>query len=307
MISAEQLVAIDFEPLRWVVRDYVVEGATILAGPPKAGKSWLTLAWCVAVANGGDALGAIECEAGDVLYLALEDNLRRVKWRLEKLLEGGPAPARLDFDCEWPRLNAGGLDKIEEWLAEHPEARLVAIDTLAKVRQPTTGRDKLYDSDYAAVEGLVGLAGKYRVAVLILHHLRKSRDAADDPIDWVSGSTGLTGAVDTVLVLKNEIGNADAVIHVVGRDVERKESALRFDAQRGSWTLLGDAAEHRRSEARNQIIGAISGAGQLKPKEIAEMTGKTPSTVRSLLGKLLEDGTLMRAGDGTYNLPPSLY
>ena len=71
-----------FPPIKFIVKGYVVEGATILAGRPKIGKSWLALDWGIAVARGGVCFGDVRCKEGDVLYIALEDNNRRLKSRL---------------------------------------------------------------------------------------------------------------------------------------------------------------------------------------------------------------------------------
>jgi hypothetical protein len=63
----------------------------------------------IAVARGGFTLGDIHCAEGDVLYLALEDNLRRLQARMTKLLGLHQWPSRLQFLCEMPRLAEGGL------------------------------------------------------------------------------------------------------------------------------------------------------------------------------------------------------
>src|ERR1700688_4094512 len=81
-INAETLLGMNFAPLEYVIPGYVVEGLTVLGGRPKLGKSWWAYDASIAVATGGRAMGAVECEQGDVLYLALEDNRRRVKDRL---------------------------------------------------------------------------------------------------------------------------------------------------------------------------------------------------------------------------------
>ena len=75
-----------FEPIKYVVPGVIVEGLTLFAGKPKIGKSWLLLHAAIAVARGGFTLGDIHCDEGDVLYCALEDNLRRLKSRMAKLL-----------------------------------------------------------------------------------------------------------------------------------------------------------------------------------------------------------------------------
>jgi AAA domain/Domain of unknown function (DUF3854) len=116
VVSATELMAIEFPKPRWIVPGIVPEGTTILAGKPKMGKSWLALGISVAVEGGGVALGTKRVERGAVLYLALEDNPRRLQSRLKKLLPVGAAPEGLELATEWPRLGDGGLGS----LAQHP-------------------------------------------------------------------------------------------------------------------------------------------------------------------------------------------
>jgi RecA-family ATPase len=223
-VTAADLMAAELPPVRWGVRGVLPEGVTLLAGKPKLGKSWLALGLCAAVGAGGVALGTRQVEQGDVLYLALEDNRRRLQKRLGKMLRG-PAPEGLEIAISWPKLDEGGVEALEAWLREHREARLVVVDTLAKIRPRTRGQN-VYQEDYAALEELLPLAAEHEVAIVVVHHTRKM--AAADPLDEISGSTGLTGGVDGVLVLKRDRGKADAVLHVDGRDIEEPaEYALK--------------------------------------------------------------------------------
>ncbi|HEY3222860.1 MAG TPA: AAA family ATPase, partial [Pseudolabrys sp.] len=121
-----------FEPIKYIVLGYVPEGATILAGRPKLGKSWLMLSVGLAVSRAGKCLGDIECEEGNVLYLALEDNERRLQSRITKLIGFADQwPVRFQYATEWPRANAGGLDKIRQWIASVEKPRLIVVDVLA--------------------------------------------------------------------------------------------------------------------------------------------------------------------------------
>ena len=225
--TATELMEMELPPVTWVVPDVLPEGVTILGGKPKMGKSWMAYGLAVSVATGGVALGNKQVERGEALYLALEDNPRRLRKRLGKVLRGDPAPEGLDIWTRLPRLDAGGVAAIEGWLVEHPDARLVVVDTLAKVRPRQRGQH-LYSEDYAALERLLPLAADHGVSILVVHHLRKMD--ADDPLDTISGSTGLSGGVDGTLILKRERGKADAYLHVDGRDVEEPvELALRWD------------------------------------------------------------------------------
>ena len=93
-VLASELKGQIFDPVRYVLPGYISDGVTILAGKPKVGKSWLALDMCIAVAAGRFTLGTIKPIQGDVLYLALEDNKRRLKKRIAKLLPS--------TDSDWP-------------------------------------------------------------------------------------------------------------------------------------------------------------------------------------------------------------
>ena len=118
----------------------VCKGLSLLAGPPKVGKSRLSLDLALSVAGGGKAFGAIPVRPGPVLYLALEDTPRRLKLRVGKLLGDRGVPAGLDIATDWPTLPVGGDVALATWLDAHPDVRLVVIDVFAKVRGPTPAR-----------------------------------------------------------------------------------------------------------------------------------------------------------------------
>jgi RecA-family ATPase len=247
-LTAAELLGLELSPIRWSVPGMVPEGVTLLAGKPKLGKSWMALSIAIAISTGGVALGTRPVEEGDVLYMALEDNHRRLRKRLEKLLTE-EAPERLHIATEWPRMDEGGAEALKRWLEAHPDARLVVVDILKRVRPRTSPNRSVYDADYEALEAMQRLAAEHEVAILVVHHLRKL--GATDPLDEISGSTGLSGGADGVLVLKRDRGRADAYLHVTGREIEEEaELALRWDADLASWTLVGDAEEYRVSQER---------------------------------------------------------
>ena len=299
-ITAAALDAIDFPPIAYVVDGYIVEGLTILAGRPKLGKSWLMLDVGIAVASGGVAFGAIKCEAGDVLYAALEDNRRRLQRRMRQVLPGLEKPARLTFWTEMPRLDAGGIDAIRKWIQEADLPRLVIVDVFARVRPDKKATETQYDADYRAVSCLHALASETGVAIVIVTHVRKLE--ADDPLDTVSGTLGFTGAADTVLVLNRD--GQGVVLYGRGRDIEEIETAVKFEAERCRWSILGKAADVRLSDERANIRDAIANAPKpIGPSDIAEATRMKPGNVRFLLHKMAENGEVERVGRGRYALP----
>ena len=296
---AKGLQAMMFAPIKYVVPGIIVEGLTLLAGKPKVGKSWLLLHAAIAVARGGFTLGDLHCIEGDVLYCALEDNERRLQSRITKLIGiSQPWPTRLFYYCELPRLTEGGLDGIRAWIQSKPNPRLVIIDTLAMVRATRKREETNYESDYMAVLELRALANEFGIAIVLVHHLRKAD--SDDAYDTVSGTLGLTGAPDSILVLKRD-ASGSMVLHGRGRDLVEIEKAMTFDADACLWRIAGDAATLRRSHERNVVLDAIREAGEpIGPNDIAAATGMRSGNIRRLLGKLVKDGLIEKAARGRY-------
>ncbi len=282
-----------------VVSGFFVEGLTLLASRPKLGKSWLMLTTAVAVATGGCALGKIQVDKGEALYLGLEDNQRRLQSRLEVITDSVPAGLHLATSGAMSRLHEGGLEQLDTWLTAHPACRLVVIDTLARVRPPTKPGADLYSQDAILGAQLQELATKHSVALVLVHHVRKA--LAEDFLDTVSGSTGLTGVADAVLVLTRQRGEADAVLHVTGRDIEENSHALQFDPSKGLWSLLGNADVYALTKERQTILAYLAQHSvPASPKQIAEGTGLPRGSVRNLLSKLLQENLVLLPERGLY-------
>ena len=306
-ISARDLDAMEFDPIRYVVPGYIAEGLTLLAGRPKLGKSWMAMDIALAVASGGVCLGDVQCDRGDVLYLALEDNRRRLQSRIRKLLTldamaRNMVPDRLHLATEWPRANEGGTTAIREWIDAHPHARLVIVDVLAMFKSTAKGKDQtLYEADYLAIKGLQSLAMETGVAIVVIHHTRKS-GAEVDPFEKVSGTLGLSGAADTTIILDRD-GNG-ATLYGRGRDIEEIETAVQFDKATCRWAALGKASEVRRTDERGSILAALEDAGEaMSPTEIADATGMPNQNVRQTLHRMAKAGEVVKAGRGRYAHP----
>lgn len=298
--NAEDLRRTNFPPVNYVVPGVVPEGVTLLASRPKLGKSWLVLDLCVACAGDRFTLGQIRPVAGDVLYLALEDNKRRLQRRLDRLLRGADAwPARLTLATQWRRANEGGLADIEEWCGAVAAPRLVVIDTLEKIRPPG-GSGPLYSADYLAITGLHRIASEKGLAIVVVHHDRKAD--GDDPFDTVSGTLGLVGAADTVLLLKRR--PTGTVLYARGRDIEESETAVQFNKASCKWTMLGPAAEVHRSNERARVLEALAEAGRPLPIKEIQTRADLPSrnATDTLLFRMVEAGEIKRVAKGVYDL-----
>jgi hypothetical protein len=300
--SAEELQAMVFQPIKYVVPGIIVEGLTLIAGKPKIGKSWLLMHTAIAVAGGGFTLGEIHCPEGDVLYCALEDNLRRLRSRMHKLLGKQAWPKRLMFWCEMPRLTEGGLDQIKSWIASVEHPRLIIVDTLAMVRTPKKKEQTQYDADYAAVLELRALANEHGTAIVVVHHLRKMD--ADDAFDTISGTLGLSGAPDSILILKYDRGGSGTVVlHGRGRDLMEIEKAVAFNKTTCVWTIAGELPDVRSSAERQALLAAMQEIGTpASANNIATYAQLKPANVRRMLQRMAKDGTVKRHQRGKYEL-----
>jgi RecA-family ATPase len=294
---ADSLRLQQFPRLNRICGDIIVEGLTLLAARPKIGKTWLALELAIAVDRGDYCLGDIKCEPGNVLFLALEDNKRRMQRRLTKLL-GVNKTEWPRFSCahSWPRADQGGLDHIRDWIAKAEKPRLVVIDVLARFRKMVGASKQSYEADYEAIAELQRIASDTGVAILVIHHVRKSE--ADDPVDMVSGTFGLAGAADAILVVDRK---SDGGVRLYGRsrDVDEIDKAMEFDRETCRWTILGENADVSRSREQQQILDALD-AGPKPLKDIATIVGKSVKSVFNLLERMARKGEVTRTERGMY-------
>ena len=251
-IDADALQTISYEPITFLVDDLLPQGLHLLAGAPKIGKSWLALWLCLRVAQ-GEPLWNFPTHPCEVLYLCLEDSFQRIQSRLFDLTED--APPTLHFAVMAEQLHSGLVEQIEQFLKEHPATGLVVIDTLQRIRTMSNDANP-YANDYRDIGVLKALADRHRIAVLLVHHLRKLGD--DDPMNMISGTTGLSGATDSNFVLhKNKRRENTATLYCTGRDIAYRELSLEFSGETHIWNLLADECEQLR-ESHGRILALLS-------------------------------------------------
>ncbi len=297
--SGRDLESLDPRPLRFAVPGVFPEGLTVLAGAPKRGKSWLILDVCLAIAAGGKALGAIDVIPGRTLYLALEDSDRRLQARGRHLLGGRPFPAMFSYATSLP--DPGRLIKmLETFCATHTDTRIIAIDTLARVRPPQPKHRQAYEWDYAVGAALKKVADEYRVSLVAVTHTRQL--AAADFVEAVSGTSGLTGAADTIVVLDRARGQDDGVLRVTGRDVDEAEYALRMVG--GAWQLLDrPPVDPALSDRSVKVLDFVAGRGRVRADDVAAGLRLDLQTARTYLALLVDSGRLERPERGVYVAP----
>ncbi|MEP7129642.1 MAG: AAA family ATPase [Sphingomicrobium sp.] len=234
-ISAAALMAKQFAPFNYVITGLIGEGANLFGGKPKIGKSWMAFQFAIAKASGLPLFGTIPVAIGDVLYLALEDNERKLKSRMLKM--GVQAPDRLTLATEWPDLEHGCIEEMAAWADAVAHPSLIIVDVLKMIRGPSRNSESLYDGDYRALAGLAAFARSRSLAVLVVHHVRKME--AEDPLESLSGTNGLTGAADTVL------GHRNRTLPAICPRPRRRRVRKGCPLQTGQWDM-GIARQRRR-------------------------------------------------------------
>lgn len=297
-VSARELEARTYEPLQYIVQELIPTGLTVLAGAPKARKSWLALDIALSVARGTACLDERKnaCPQGAVLYLALEDSERRLKDRIGKILEQmSDWPSNLFFETQWPRMDADGLGRLRQWIDTTPQARLIVIDVFQKFRS-AGGAQSSYAKEYADLTELLNLAREKHVGIVLIHHLRKSKG---DPFERMTGSTGFLGVPDTLIVL--DTGRGTSRLLAQGRDIHETAMEIVFDEVAMRWRLAQPRVDSKKHPERDRIVAVLeAAAGPLSPLEIAAATGQGRDAIRQLLKSMDDSGEIENVGRGLY-------
>jgi len=302
--SLREIMQTEYPPIRMLVEKLIQQGVvTILAGKAKAGKSFLVLGAAFAIAeacqNAFSSPGyhGLHCERSGVLYMALEDTERRIKNRAKKMREALPIPEGIDICTQAPRLDEGIIEQLEAYLDEHPDTRLIIIDTLTKILPPP-GRDGVsYLQDYLNIQGLRDLAHRRDVAILPVMHCRKADGA--DIFDTIQTTMGTQGGAENLIVLQRRRGEDRAVLHATGNDIEDESLAMKWEKESCTWSILGDADEVAESENEERIFGALEAlGGEGKLGQIAErLKGEmVTSYVKTTLYRMAASGKLTNTG-----------
>lgn len=257
LISAQDLQGADLPPTKYLIKDILPQGTSILTAASKIGKSWLVLDMGLSIATGKNFFGK-QTEQASVLYLALEDSLKRLQDRINKILNNNPAPANLHLLIDSPNLDNGLLQYLDEILKQYSDIKLIIIDTLQKIRGQALPRENAYQQDYREMGLLKQFADKHKISILLVHHNRKLVDE-DDPFNMISGTNGIMGAADSIyLIRKKSRNDENATLHITGRDVLQSNMVIRFNKDTCRWENIGGEEDIERQEYEsNPIVKTI--------------------------------------------------
>ena len=235
-----------------IIDHFLYPGTYLFVGAPKVGKSFM-MAQITYHVSSGTPMWNYSVRKGTVLYLALEDDYRRLQERLYRMF-GTETTPDLFFSVASKSLNEGLLDQLDTFMNEHPETSVVIIDTLQKVRE-AEGDTYSYARDYDIIAGLKAFADRTGICLILVHHTRKQK--SDDNFDRISGTNGLLGAADGAFIMyKNKRSDGDATIEVSGRDQPDKKFMLTRNKETLCWELSGEKSSEY-TEPPEPVLEAI--------------------------------------------------
>ena len=283
--SVHELAKMTIDPVKWFIPNILPSGLTILAGPPKIGKSFFCWNIALAIACGGVAFSSIEIDQPyNVTYLSLEDPPALLKDRLE-LISPDEKPNNLHIihDLRSKKLDAVGLKMIEEHLDE-TNSELLIVDTWKHVAPRIESKGTSYDVDYEALIPIHQFAHRRNIGIILVTHTRKAVDM-DNVFNQIQGSVGMQASCDTLMMISHDSGAK--TLHLSGRRIQSAQYALTISD--GIWQLEGDAQDFRKSELRNEIISHLHEAGKygLSAGDLVELTGKGDSLIRNTLRRMV--------------------
>lgn len=295
----------------FIVPGLLPEGVSMIAGPPKAGKTWLAMHLSLAVYQGGQFLGrTLRCR--EVLYLSLESSENWIQGRWRRMLGDVPPeriPDGLELCFESLKLGRGFEEQLTGFIEARNDVGLVVVDTMVRVDPCdfTAGRTA-YQQDAATLEGITEVARRFPgVAFVFLHHTREAK--ASNPLDALNGSRGLSGTLDGCWLLDHlDCDEQDLTqLTFVNRNAEPVEPlAVRMN-ETCRFEVVGPASRHVGGVLNQEILDALKvSEGPMTPKALVNALSEPGGKIRQYLCRLKRLGLVNRTPAG-YLLTPTAW
>jgi hypothetical protein len=283
---ASALMDMEFGELKFCYPDIIPsEGLSLLAALPKTGKSWLALNFAKHMDTNGVS----------VHYLAAEDNERRLKSRVATVFPDGvhhlTYHAVMSSQRPLPR-GSEALQHIEK-VARATGAKCIIVDTVQAILNPSV-TNKNYDVTVEEYDALRKLAHKLGIAIIVVHHCKKTTDISSAPLEKVIGSIGITGTAETILVMEQLTGTQDCKLTVTGKDVEQAEKHLAWNGH--GFDISDDVREAKLGATQKLVLELIREYPRCTQKYVVDTIGKDQGQVAKAINRLIELGLIVKKG-----------
>jgi hypothetical protein len=305
--TGDALMREDLPPLKFLVDNFFPDnGCVVIAGKPKVGKGWIVLDLAMAVTE-GSTFWSQKCHQGEVLLYMLEDGRRRIKQRMQMLRPNGYMSGkniRFRYSIDGPfSVNSDGTGTLLDDIRVHVRqrsVRMVVVDVFQRVRGVLERNLDAYQQDYKIMGAIQKLANELNVLIVVVHHTKKGK--VDDVIDSISGSFGISGAVDGMMIIGKE-GDMMRVQSKM-RDIRDFEFDLVKEGDNPMWkpaqTAVELTAPNDSTKTQNVALALHAAACSLTAGDITVRTGINEKNVATYLGRLLKSGQIIRTSRGFY-------
>ena len=141
-------------------------------------------------------------------------------------------------------------------------------------------------------DALRKLAHRLGIAMIVVHHCKKSSDVTTAPLEKVIGSIGITGTAETILVMEQQTGTKDCKLYVTGKDVEQCEKYLTWNGH--GFNIDDDVRLAQLGPFQQLVLMLIKETPRCLQKSIVDRTGKDQSQVSKAIDKLVEVGLVVK-------------
>lgn len=284
-------------PMKWLIDDLLpVGGVVMLSAKPKMGKSFLAIQLALSVASGGEFLG-FQAQKHEVLYIDLETSQRSMKGRISMMTDDAPKGLYLMTPqevFEFGNIGNGFESQVNYFLESHKGVKLVIVDTYGLIQGSRTATQNIYRQEYAEISHLNSWARKKGFTLVLIHHQNKQDDYAN-PVQGISGSTGITGGLQAYYILtKRDYTDKMTKLTIGGKEIAERDIFIQpeSDANR-TWVEVEpeDRPSRRKTVANDPITMAIrelcadSEEVEIRAKELADKVGESPRYVGSWLNQ----------------------
>jgi hypothetical protein len=274
-LETEELSMVKTKPVDWLWKGYLARGMqAMISGDPGSGKTYIALDIAASLSNGRVPYSKQKCKPVTTLYMSVENPPEYVTAPRFKAQGGNPKR----FFTVKEAFTLQEIDRIEATIRK-TKAGLIIIDPLQSYLGADVDAHRSNETR-PVMDGLLRLAEKYNLVVLIIRHLAKS--SGGRAIHRGLGSIDITAAVRSEMMvghapddpnhramvqIKNSLGPhaPSLAFEITGKDLEAKLE-WRGESPLTSADLLAPESGPKRKTQLDEAREYLSAALQDGPK-----------------------------------------
>ena len=279
-ISLGTIIKKDYEPIEEIVEGMLTSGLFFLASKPKLGKSFLTMHLCHSIATGTPFLGRPVIQ-GTVLFVALEDNERRINSRAKLMDLDECDNFLLSFTS--PKLMEG----LEEALVKKIHAvradpnmldvKLIILDTFirAKSSKKVGGNDAYEEGSFLIDKFQRDMLAENVCAMANTHDKKGDERKGEDTINRMIGTSAYQGQDGNWRLDRARgtgIEDPETTMTIVARDLPEQEYQIKLN--NGTWTMVGVAEQgEKHDKLTRNILACVEAISESIADDSREVQG----------------------------------